>query len=340
MLHSMGLVQENGQVDPEKSRQFLEKSPGDAVLFLFRHWLESATLNDLRMLPGLVFEGSWSNDPLLPRKVVVDLLRQLEGTTWWSISSLIKEIQFTQPDFQRPAGDYDSWFIRRKSDDEYLRGYDAWDEVEGLLIRYLIHGPLHWLGLLELGSTGKGKPALSFKLSPLAASMISFQAPELNLVPAKNIRITPEGKLHIPVGISPALHYQVARFGLLQKETQQGFLYQVASSSLQNAIEQGLKPTQLAALIKRATPSTVPPKFLQMLERFEKHGSEAQLEKSTLLRVKDPALLETLRKDPRAAALLGEPLTMTIIKINPGAEPALMTILAELGYLAEIHLDV
>jgi hypothetical protein len=271
---------------------------------------------------------------------VVDQLRQLDGSTWWSIASLIKEIQFTQPDFQRPAGDYDSWFIRRKSDNEYLRGFEAWDEVEGLLLRYLIHGPLHWLGVLELGSTGKGKAALSFKLSPLAASMISFQVPELNLVPAKAIRITSEGKIHIPAGISPALHYQVARFCLLQKETHLGFLYQVTSSSLQNASEQGLKPTQLAAMIKRATSSTAPPQFFQMLERFEKHGSEAQLEKSILLRVKDPSLLETIRKDPRAASLLGETLTGTITKIKPGAEPALMTILAELGYLAEIHLDV
>ena len=51
-----------------------------------------------------------------------------------------------QPDFQRPAGDYDSWFLRDQQSGEFLRGFEHWDEVDGALLRYLICGPLHWLG--------------------------------------------------------------------------------------------------------------------------------------------------------------------------------------------------
>jgi hypothetical protein len=340
LLSSAGLIDLEGTVEPEKSRQVLEKTPGDSLLFFFSEWRKSESLNDLRMLPGLIFEGSWTNSTRAPRELLLKVLQDLGSESWWSIAALVSEIKAQTPDFQRPAGDYDSWFIRRLSDGQSLRGFDTWDDVEGALLRYLLRGPLFWLGWVELGATARGKPASSFKISPLGASMIRGAAPNLPITPAAKIKATREGLLILPPGTQPTLHYQVARFGELEKVNAQGTTYALSSRSLERAREQGLKPTQLTNLLKRAGANQLPPALFQLLERYEKFGAEARLEKAVLLSVADPALLETLQKEPKINACLDEVLSPTVVKVSPGREATLVKLLAELGLLAEVRLDV
>ncbi|NIO71720.1 MAG: hypothetical protein GTN71_22490, partial [Anaerolineae bacterium] len=51
-------------------------------------------------------------------------------------------IKESDPDFQRPDGDYSSWYIRQADTGRYLSGFESWDQVEGALIAYLIAQPL------------------------------------------------------------------------------------------------------------------------------------------------------------------------------------------------------
>jgi hypothetical protein len=340
ILKSAGLVKPDNGIEPEKARQVLEKTPGEILLYFFNEWQGSIEINDLRMLPGLTFEGTWSNPVKPPRKLMLEILQGLNAGNWYSINALIAEIKSRKPDFQRSAGDYDSWFIRRTSDGQYLRGFDAWDEVEGYLLRYLIHGPLHWLGVLDLGSTSRGKAAGSFKPSKLASRLLAGIAPEIPTTPAAGIKTTSDGQLILPAGIQAALHYQAARFGRLDKETTQSTVYSMTHDSLENAISQGLKPSQLIGLLKRAGVTNIPPGFSQLLERYEKFGVEARLARTTLLTTAQPDLLEALQKDPRAAKCLGEVISPLAATVKPGYEETLEKLLAEMGRLAEIRLDV
>ena len=58
-------------------------------------------------------------------------------------------VKAADPDFQRPDGDYGSWYIRDAAGDAYLSGFESWDRVEGVLIADLLAGPLHWLGVVD-----------------------------------------------------------------------------------------------------------------------------------------------------------------------------------------------
>jgi len=48
-----------------------------------------------------------------------------------SLNAFIQAIKQTQPDFQRPAGDYDSWYLYDINAQTYLRGFEYWDQVDG-----------------------------------------------------------------------------------------------------------------------------------------------------------------------------------------------------------------
>ncbi len=129
-------------------------------------------------MPGIILEGIWKNDPLKARQVIMEKIRALDGSCWWSIDSFISSMKLSQPDFQRPGGDYDSWMIRSRKNGNNLRGYEHWDQVEGALIRYILQGPLHWLGYIDLGVSSKRVPPEAFRLSIFAESLDHGRSPE------------------------------------------------------------------------------------------------------------------------------------------------------------------
>ena len=165
LLRSINMIDIDNLPNPEKSRKFLETRRPEALANLVFNWMNSTRFNELRLLPGLIFEGEWINDPLKTRSEILELVTHIPTDQWWNLQSFIQSVKENKPDFKRPAGDYDSWFIRRKESQEYLRGFASWNEVEGELIRFIICGPLHWLGFLDLASAGEDKPILAFRPS-------------------------------------------------------------------------------------------------------------------------------------------------------------------------------
>ena len=104
------------------------------------------------------------------------MLDDLPRQTWWNLKSFIEAIKEQHPDFQRPAGDYDSWFIRDAANGHYLRGFTDWDLVDGALIRFLLADVMHRLGLLDLASPGEGREASAFRILDDRESSITIPA--------------------------------------------------------------------------------------------------------------------------------------------------------------------
>ncbi len=98
---------------PEAVKTFLEAPRQEALQNLADAWLEGESFNELRHLPGLVFEGEWKNQPVITREFLLNLLDAIPEGKWWSLSAFINDVKTKYPDFQRPSGDYDSWFIKR-----------------------------------------------------------------------------------------------------------------------------------------------------------------------------------------------------------------------------------
>jgi hypothetical protein len=152
LLGAAQLLDAQGNPAPEPVRAFLEMPRANALVTLARAWLHNPLINELRLLPGKVFEGDWHNDALRARQAILDFVSTIPRNTWWSLSAFLTDVRARHADFQRPAGDYDSWFIRDEVSGEFLRGYSHWEAVDGALIRYVICGPMYWLGLVDLAT--------------------------------------------------------------------------------------------------------------------------------------------------------------------------------------------
>jgi hypothetical protein len=338
LLHAAGMLTSQGDLNIEATRAHLEAPPGEALRQLAHTWLTSTTHNDLHLVPHLQAEGEWDNDPLAARQFIIKLLNDLPADTWWSTSAFIADIHQAHPDFQRPASDYDSWYLRDTRTDEFLRGFEHWYQIEGALIRYLITGPLHWLGLIDLAVPEEESPpqeATSFRRSRWAAALLQNTAPEGIPEESASLHIRSNGKISAPVNTPRSVRYQIARFCHWDDSTPHEYRYHLSPDSLERARQQGLKIGHLLRLCQEHA-APVPPNIIKALQRWEQHRTEIQIEEMVVLRVESPSILKALQ-DSRAARFLGIPLGPTAIMVKRGAEEKVLAALLEMGYLGKLE---
>jgi len=346
LLRAAGLLDASGMPIPEPARQWLESSRADALLALLRGWLKSELFNDVRLIPGLKAEGEWINDPLRSRQAVLDFLSTLPGNDglepppFWSLGAFIEDIRLRYPDFQRPAGDYDSWYLRDQASGEFLRGFEHWDQVDGALLRFVLCSPLRWLGVIDLGlpadpENEPGAPVTAFRFSGWADDLLHARSPQG--LPAEDaaIQVRSDFRFIVPRLAPRWLRYQLSRFNSWESGGPAEYIYQLTPASLTRARQQGLTTNQLLGLLNRFARST-PPNLVRALERWERQGLEARLQHLVVLRLSSPEALQALRTS-KAARFLGDPLGPTTIVVKAGAVDKVVSALADMGFLADIE---
>lgn len=333
LLHSAGLLDDKNIPQPEVTRSFLESSRSETLTQLFHSWESNFEYNELRMIASLAFEGNWQNDPLKARRAILDHLKAIPGKTWWSIPAFIDAIHVKNPDFQRRGGEYDSWYIRTASTNLSLRGFEHWHDIEGELIRFILCGPLHWLGILDLASSGETSPLLAFRITPWGQSLLSNQSPVGFKEEKQPIYAYADGRLRIPLLSPRAARYQISRFCRWEHKKAEEYHYRITPESLELATHQGLRISQLHTLLQRYA-SSVPPMLTKAISRWETHGCEARLEQVMVLRVRDSELIAKL-KNSKVARFLGDSLGPTSIIVKSGGWEKVQSFLTEQGYLSK-----
>lgn len=321
-------VQGDRSINPEAVKSFLEMPRAEALASLVKAWKDSHDFNELRQIHGLVCEGEWKNPVLATRNSVLDFLSSIPPGKWWGLAAFISDIKAKHPDFQRPAGDYDSWFIRRESDNTYLRGFEHWDDVDGALIRYFITGPLHWLGMTDLAVPEENAAPTAIRLTTPDSRLATLEKGKLT--------VASNGRISVPRLVPRAARYQIARFCEWEDDRKDEYHYRVTPASLTRARQLRLRPEHLLSLLQKYTAAPIPPPFVRALQRWEINGTEARVEQATVLRVSSPEILTALRKS-KATRFLGEILGPTAVIVKDGAQAKVLAALAEMGYLAECH---
>ncbi|MCJ7622779.1 MAG: helicase-associated domain-containing protein, partial [Anaerolineaceae bacterium] len=259
LMEMIDLIDTDRHLNPDAARVFLEKHRSAALAHLAKTWMANPVFNELRLLPEIKTEGNWQNNPLAARQVILDMISELPQKSWWSISSFITSVKEQRPDFQRPAGDYDSWFILDKRTGRYLRGFSSWDDVDGALVKFLITGPLHWLGFLDLARPAQDNEPSAFRTSNWTDSLWHGKAPDGLPDETDPVYISSDGRLRLSTHSPRSLRYQIARFCEWEKIGDREFVYRLTPSSLGKARKQDLQPKHLIALLQRHAAGPIPP---------------------------------------------------------------------------------
>jgi len=349
LLMSSGLINDNGTLNLENVRQFLESDRENAYIFLINAWRQSNIFNELRLLPDLILEGEWKNNPLKTRDTLLErLLTALdeysssdENNPFWSLQAFVEGIHNSIPDFQRTGGEYDAWYIRRKGSEVILKGYEHWDSVEGSLIRFIVTGVMHWLGLIDItvsldpGSDDNLTPT-AFRFSVRGINYFLGRRNPPNSIEDVEIHVRSNAQVHVHENIPLTQRYQVARFCEWEGYRNGIYHYRITPHSLERAKQQGLSPSQLLLLLNRYSVG-VPSNLERAIRRWESSGTQTHIEKHIVLRVRNPRILKALQ-DTTAARFLGEPLGNSAILVKRNAWQKVQEALAELGYLSEVDI--
>lgn len=318
---------------PEPVLAWLQSPPARQRLVLARAWREDPAWNDLWHVPTLRPEetGSWRNDPLLGREAVLRHLKRCRVGEWYHLEDLVEAIREADPDFQRPDGNYDTWYIRDAVTGAYLSGFEHWDDVEGALIRYLITGPLTWLGLVTVAGMGEGT---LFSLTPTGVAFLEDAAPPEEPPPPPAV-IRSDFILEIPA----PRRYERFQTSRIADWVHIGdlCLYRLTPASLERARQQRIPLERVVAFLEEATGKPLPPSLKTALERWGRKGPEARLESAVVLRVQDETLLQELATAPVTRHMIREIVGPTVALIAPEDAPKLARVLVERGILPDIQ---
>ncbi len=327
------LRRSNGRVRPTRAALDWLKQGRNAQLFALAEAWSNSEWNDLCHTPDLECEGEgWHNDPLLARTALLDALPR--STDWYAIEAVVQVIKQRDPDFQRPDGNYDTWYIRESGRQLYLSGFDSWDKVEGRLLPYLITGPLYWLGMVETAAT----PQSSYRLTETAVAWLKGQSPQPD--PAQTpLVVQPDGRLLAATTTNRYQRFQAARISEAQPvAANKPYVYYLTPASLAGAREQGIQPERVLQFLADASGRSAPKGVERAILRWSEHGVEGRMETAVILRVSDATIIETLQKNPKTRDYIGEVLGENAVTIKRENWQKFRSATTQLGLLLDIDL--
>jgi len=328
--------------DPGPVTTWLQSSPGQQRNALAEAWRDNPTWNDLFHVLTLHPEdtGAWHNDPLLARRAILRHLEACAPDTWYRLDDFVAAVKQADPDFQRPDGDYTTWYVRDADTGAYLSGFESWDAVEGALIRYIITGPLAWLGLTDVGAEALDGPPTAFRLTLAGAACLGLAESPPEPEPAP-LALRSDFTVLAP----PARRYerfQLARVAdwvtspLVGGIEGDPFVYRLTPTSLERARRQGIPAARVLEFLGQVISAPVPRSIETALTRWEARGAEVRLERVVLLRLSSEGLMAQIAASPLTRHLIRERIGPAAALVRERDWPRLVAALGKTGLLPDV----
>ena len=305
LVRNIGLLTAGSlETDLEAVREFLLSDRVLSLQKLYTTWKNSTRWNDLAELPGIRSGGdSWPNDAKLARETLIRWLGKLQVGQWYSLSSLIRAIYEDDPAFQRPGGNFDTWYLH-DSEGYPLNGIEHWYAIEGALLQSLLKGPLRWFGVVQLGHDKLEGPVTSFRSTQLSRLLEDPHSKLPLVAESGKATIRADGQISVPRLAPRATRYQLARILDWGKQEEHNYHYRLSVRAIREADRQNLNLNQVRAVLTQASETDLPPSVLQALQRLEHQSYSAKINQHHLLMVSDETIMESIRSHPSTKRFL------------------------------------
>lgn len=311
---------------PEPVMAWLQRTAEESRAVLVDAWLERVDWAELWRLTPLEPDdaGMWRHDPTQARIALLRYLEVLTPGAWVRMDDFVDAVKVADPDFQRPDGDYEAWYVRDSHSGEILAGFENWERVEGALLRALLSGPAWWLGLVELGrELQNGAPDL---FRPATGGAPAREAPR----PV----VRPDLMVMMPA-VRRFERFQLARVADLV-EVGDPYLYCLTPASLSRAQRQRIDTERVLGFLEELSDAPLPGTVSSSLKRWSERGTEVWLERTLLLRVANETVLQEILAAPTTGRYIEHVIGATAAVVAEEDWTRLLNALAELGLLARV----
>jgi hypothetical protein len=337
IVERAGLVTRQGgylRLNSSPVKRWLSDPLAQQLAALQQYWRDDPDWNDLCLVPSLRCDHQtpWRNNPVATRHAILALLARCPTDGWWSLDSFVTAVKGFHPDFQRPDGDYDSWYIRDAANGEYLSGFDSWDRVEGALLADLLNGILNWLGIVTTASD-PSLPGPVYHLTGAGARLLGLEPGPEPAPDAPPIEVQSDFYIELPPPTSLYTQFQLERFTEPIDSNAVPRRYQLTVGSLGRALAQGVRVEQILAFLQQAGERPVPPNVAGQLRMWAGRFGQVKLEEVAVLSVKSERVLKELSVLPETRSLIDRILSPTTALVRKKNLSRLRRELRQLGFL-------
>jgi hypothetical protein len=310
LAYSLDLITiEDGRLHTrtDRARVWLNDPRWKQMYTLADGWRRSSACVELQHVPGIAPEMNTAPldqyNAAAVRGIVLDWLRRaVPLSEWWSIEAFVAHLREAQPDFQRPNGDFNTWYIR-DAHGQYIDGIAGWDAVEGGLLRHIVSRPMHWLALVDLAQPAARLTAYGRAFMTGAAYP---QPPE----PHEKIDVALDGTITVSRRVSRYDRFQTARFttwGPMTTGASAAYRYRLDSTAIANAAEAGITTVHIATFLNSALGDTPLPRPVAALLEKWKSGAAATatFERVLVLRTPSPEMMKLIYDTPALRRFMG-----------------------------------
>lgn len=344
LAFSADLIEVNGgRAAPSRTGapRWLGKSRSEQVKILAEAWKISKVVVDLWHVPGLRVDATAGTmqqyNAQAARAAVLEIMTPtLPTKDWWAVDDFVELVREDSADFQRPNGDFDSWYIYDDGG-TLLEGIDNWHAVEGAMLDYLITAPMHWLGLVDLADEAA-------RLTVYGRAFLGMNAYPNKPDEPDALKIDNDGTLHVSRKVSRADRYQVARFSTWVSAGNV-YTYKLDRAGVAQAESQGINAGHISAFIKRALgDKPIPDAINRLLEGKQAAAAAANaptsatvtVERLLVLRTTAPETLDFIVNTPALRRYTGARLgDMAVVVLKTADPQAFADALAEHGIKAD-----
>lgn len=345
LLHEGAFFNKDGTANQDRIRRFLIGNRTAAKLLLTQLWRSSSSYDELTQnTTELTVKTKPEFERQQPRKIILDHLSNLPPEIWWSVNGFISAVKKQTPDFLRRAfGDSHGQIIDRDGND--LSGIGSWYQLEGAYIRFLLFGPLTWLGIIQSSSASEAdltptafrisKEALFF-LAESAGSEISKEIlSKPNLEQAHPV-IAADGTISCGRNVPRYFRYMAARFCVIEKFKADVCVFRMTPGSLAEAEKNGIGPDAILSLLKRFSGKALPPTLERMLASSGRNTLPATIYKATILTLPSAEVMDRLLETARLEKWIFQQINPNSLLIDPRGVEEIRRFLME----NEIFVDV
>lgn len=271
-------------------------------------------------------------EPVAARAALIGVVRTLSPDAWVSVDDLIGFVRERVPDFLREGFDGATSRLVDLESGEVLGGPGSWDRLEGQVVRYVVTGPLYWLGVVEWGASGESWDRLRLTQRGRAwlfgEEQALWDAPEpLRLDDDRNIRVAERSDLRLLWRLEPYLRLE--RRGPPS-------VYTLQRASFAAALGGGGSLIELRELLELGANQPLPLAVRLALERWGARAGRFRLRPAVLLLAEDADELAAVVERPELKPLLRERLGPTAALVAPARAGELAEALQHLGHLPEL----
>ncbi len=339
LAQAVGLISLEGRqarLHREPVRDWLKGTRSKQLHRLQLAWRDDPGWNDLWRVPAIVCEETgWRNDPFVARQAVLGLLKRCRSDAWLSIPGFVEAVKRQLPDYLRPDGDFDSWYIRDRRTNQYLTGLEHWDKIEGALLAYLFEGPLHWLGIVSLGYREGWQKPTAVRLTAWGTAFLGLTEPSDEQLPEQPAQISPEGRITLPREASLYDRFQLARISEW-RASRPDYVFEITSEALRRAFGENIQVDMVENFMSRIGQGQLPAATVARIRALASRYGQVRLRRAAVLETRTPKTMLDLSAHERIRPYLRQQISPTAVLVRPSDWYLLIQALEQAGYLPEI----